>query len=80
MPEYVRFWLVFTKTRVYKFGHWGGGGVAEWGGGGQIWRTNGNCYGQQFSLIRGGSSDGILAHNRPYGSGFKSLRFLLHQV
>jgi hypothetical protein len=23
MTEYERFWLVFTKTRVYKFGHWG---------------------------------------------------------
>ncbi len=22
MTEYDRFWLVFTKTRVYKFGHW----------------------------------------------------------
>jgi hypothetical protein len=22
MTEYERFWLVFTKTRVYKFGHW----------------------------------------------------------
>jgi hypothetical protein len=27
MTEYERFGLVFTKTRVYKFGHWGGGGV-----------------------------------------------------
>ncbi len=24
MTEYERFGLVFTKTRVYKFGHWGG--------------------------------------------------------
>ncbi len=23
MTEYERFGLVFTKTRVYKFGHWG---------------------------------------------------------
>jgi hypothetical protein len=22
VTEYERFWLVFTKTRVYKFGHW----------------------------------------------------------